>query len=236
MQTTVEIPVADHANQTLAERAAPREKCVPIATLLLSLSYLARRVAGARSRYHSFFTDSRIYRFLVLDVARSVGVDAFLIDVGEGAPDFAGMADEQAARRDLVPSRTSVPAATTVPAPMWAPFKIMAPMPIRQRDSMAQPCRATPWPMVTLSPRTSACLSRMTCSTQPSWCWCVSHADEVHVAANHGAGPDAGVFGDGDVADDYSLRIDVGAWRRFAGRGRGRCEAHVGSFAEETLA
>jgi hypothetical protein len=35
-------------------------------------------------------------------------------------------------------------------------------------------------------------------------------ADEVDVAADYGAGPDAGVGADRDVADDDGLRVNVG--------------------------
>ena len=34
-------------------------------------------------------------------------------------------------------------------------------------------------------------------------------ANPMHVAANHGAGPDAGVLANRDVADDYGRRVDV---------------------------
>ena len=36
-------------------------------------------------------------------------------------------------------------------------------------------------------------------------------ADEIDVAANHGAGPDAGLLADRDVADDDGLRVNVSA-------------------------
>ena len=35
-------------------------------------------------------------------------------------------------------------------------------------------------------------------------------ADVVHVAANHGAGPDAGVFADDHVADDDGGGVNIG--------------------------
>ena len=51
-------------------------------------------------------------------------------------------------------------------------------------------------------------------------------ADEVDVAADDDAGPDAGVGGDGDVTDDDGLWIDVGGFgdaRRAAAVGAKQC-------------
>ncbi len=52
-------------------------------------------------------------------------------------------------------------------------------------------------------------------------------ADVVDVAADYGAGPDAGVFADDYVADDDGGGVDIGGRRRFAGacHGRGGCGA-----------
>ncbi len=67
-----------------------------------------------------------------------------------------------------VRSVISVPAATMLPAPIVTPFKMTAPMPIKQRDSMVQPCSVTEWPMVTSSPRMSGHSPRMTWQIEPS--------------------------------------------------------------------
>ena len=53
-------------------------------------------------------------------------------------------------------------------------------------------------------------------------------ADVVHVAANDGAGPDAGVFADDYVADDDGGGVDVGGLRRF----RAACRDRVGSLEQ----
>src|SRR5260370_15423469 len=42
-----------------------------------------------------------------------------------------------------VRSVISAPAATMLPAPIVTPFKMTAPIPIKQRDSMVQPCSVT---------------------------------------------------------------------------------------------
>ena len=65
-------------------------------------------------------------------------------------------------------SGMSVPAATMLPVPTTAPFKIVARIPMRQRDSMVQPCSTTAWPTVMSSPKISGHSSFITWSTEPS--------------------------------------------------------------------
>ena len=63
-------------------------------------------------------------------------------------------------------------------------------------------------------------------------------ADVVDVAANHGAGPDAGVFADDDVADDDGGGVNVGGGGdlRAACRDRGECRVLGGPSSSEPRA
>ena len=84
-------------------------------------------------------------------------------------------------------------------------------MPIRQRESIVQPWRITPWPTVTVVAENER--MRVAHHVQHGAVLNIrarADADEIDVAANHGAGPDARLLADDDVADDDGLRVNVG--------------------------
>ena len=156
--------------------------------------------------------------FFVFDVALGVVVDGMLVGVGEGAAEFAGVAHEEAAGGDVgafgdesaggndgAGADSCAVEDDRAHADEAAGFDGAAVEDdaVANGDVVAEDERVR----VAHNVEDTAVLD----------IGAGADADVMDVAADDGAGPDAGVGGDGDVADDDGLRIDVGgigdAWR-----------------------
>jgi hypothetical protein len=89
---------------------------------------------------------------------------------------------------------------------------------MRQRSSTTQPCSVTEWPTVTQSPTITGHLVQHSVQHAAILNIAVrANADEVHIAAQHGVHPHAGVFSQHHIADQLRRLVDI-AGRRHRGR------------------
>src|SRR5580704_1750676 len=169
-----------------------------------------------RSREYSRHSSLATHHFcfvniLILDVALGVGVDARFVDAGKGALDFAGMADDQAARRDFgafEEERAGGYDAAGADVHAVQDYGTHADEAARldgaavQRDGVADGhvVAEDERVLVAHDVEDAAVLN----------VGARADANVVHVAANHGAGPDARIFADDYVADDDGGGVNVG--------------------------
>src|SRR5579859_4238355 len=164
------------------------------------------RVSASLATRHFFQIN-----ILVFDVALGVGVDGGLVDAGEGALDFAGVADDQATGRNFgafEKERTGGYDAAGADVHAVQDDGSHADEAARldgaavEGDGVADGhvVAEDQWVLVAHDVEYAAVLD----------VGARADADVVHVAANHGARPDAGVFADDYVADDDGGGVNIG--------------------------
>src|SRR5579859_609911 len=164
------------------------------------------RVSASLATRHFFQIN-----ILVFDVALGVGVDAGLVDAGEGALDFAGVADDQAAGRDFgafEKERACGYDAAGADVRAVQNDRAHADEAARLDGAAVEGDGVADGHVVAEDQRVLVAHDVQDAAVLDVGAR--AYANVVHVATNHGAGPHAGVFADDHVADDDGGGVNIG--------------------------